>query len=196
MPRGFWGTLGDVGSELYWDSGYGTGTSLHTTTARYGNWVGQGWSGGSEIPDKVGALPPTDALDALAQAHDFGYAIADEAGRLYGEAERNRLLALADAIAYNEFQRLPQDPRAWVPPPSDLEAAARYRDRFPITMQGMAWSHDRAMRNAPPPTPQQAAALAADGQMGPAQLQAEVNRRVQVWNADRGRGMRSRGGWK
>lgn len=139
---------------------------------------------------KIGALPPIDALDALAQAHDMAYEIAEEAGRKYGEAEKNRLLAIADAIGLRDFQNLPKDPRDWVPRPTDLEAAARYRDRFPITMVGLGTSHTDSWLTGPDPTPAQAAALAADGRMGPAQLQAAAQARVQAWNRDRGKSMR------
>lgn len=148
------------------------------------------------MPDKVGALPPIDALDALAQQHDFAYAAAEEAGRLYGEAEKNRLLALADENAYLAFLMLPKDPKDWVPRPKDLEAAARYRDRFQIAMQSQAKDHQKARDNAPPPTPAQAAALAAAGQMSAEDLQAEADRRVQAWNVDRGKSMRANGEWK
>lgn len=172
-----------------------SGATMNATIARYGKWMGSGWSGGSET-SKVGALPPVDAMDALAQEHDFAYAIAEEAGRLYGEAEKNRLLALADANGYAAFQQLPKDPKDWVPPPPDLDEARRYRDRFPVTMQGLAMGHERDRKNSPPPTPEQAAALAARGPMDGAQLAAQARERVGAWAVDRGTSMRARNQWK
>jgi Flp pilus assembly pilin Flp len=168
----------------------------NATIARYGNWVGSGWSGGSEMPDKVGAQPPVDALDALGQAHDFGYAVAEEAGRLYGEAEKNRLLALADEIGYRAWQKLDPDPNKWVPRPKDIAAAKRYYDRFPAVMQGMAYKHEQDRLKADSPNAQQLAALKARGPRTAADLQREQNRRVQTWNKDRGTNMRAKGSWK
>ena len=163
---------------------------IDNTTARYGNWVGEGWWGGSEMPDKVGALPPIDALDALGQAHDMAYEIAEEAGKINGDAERYRLRKIADAIGYLAFQNLPQDPRDWVPPPSDLEKAAIYRDRFPITMKGLIAKNAKDEYLASKPTPEQAAALEKAGKLGPAELNAAAQARVQAWNKDRGQSMR------
>jgi hypothetical protein len=60
----------------------------------------------------------------------------------------------------------PPDPS--VAPAADPDKAAHFRDRFPITMQYMANNHERARRSAPPPTPAQAAALAARGPMSAA----------------------------
>jgi hypothetical protein len=170
--------------------------TFNSTSARYGQWVGGGWSGGSANPDKVGAMPPEDALDALGQAHDFGYAIAEEAGRLYGDAEKYRLMALADEIGYRAWQQLNPDPAKWVPPPKDLAAARTYYQRFPTVMQGMAAAHERSRRNSPPPTPAQLAALQARGPITAADLAGEQRRRVDSWSIDRGTRMRANNGWK
>ena len=66
---GFWG-------RLAFDTAVGEGDNRF----RYGNWYGPGWWGGSELSDRVGGLPPVDALDAVAQKHDFGYELAEELG--------------------------------------------------------------------------------------------------------------------
>lgn len=158
--------------------------------ARYGNWVGEGWWGASEMTDKVGAQPPIDALDRLAQEHDFAYGLAEEAGKKYGDAEKNRLLALADEASYRAFQNLPKDPADWKPPPTDLEAAARFRDRFPITMQGLAYTHETARKNAAPPTPQQARAMRERGSLNAAEFQVQARQRVDSWNRDQGQAIR------
>ena len=52
---GFWG-------RLAFDTAVGEGDNRF----RYGNWYGPGWWGGSELSDRVGGLPPVDALDAVA----------------------------------------------------------------------------------------------------------------------------------
>jgi len=189
-----WMTAGTA-HELWQDSGYGTGTSLHTTTARYGWWVGQGWSGGSST-DKVGAMPPEDALDALGQLHDFGYAIAEEAGAQYGEAEKYRLMTLADEIGYRMWEKLPKDPSKWVPPPKDLKKAQVFLDRFAFVMRHMANEHESARQKAPKPTPAQLAALQARGPITATDLAAEEKRRVQNWNRDRGINMRANNNWR
>jgi len=172
-------TAAELGSE-----------GIHPVVARYGNWVGEGWWGASTMPCQVGALPPTDPLDALGQEHDLCYDLADQAGEQYGEAEKCRQLSLCDENGYRAFQQLPHDPARWVPAPPDLGAARRFRDRFPITMQLLAYQHEQCRTKAPPPTPKQRAALVQRGPVNAADLRRMSRERIQSWNRDRGQRMR------
>lgn len=96
----------------------------------YGNWYGPGYWGGGRSATEPGSKQPVDALDAIAQRHDFAYQIAEEQGKIHGPAEEKRLKGLADAIAVRDSKRLPEDPRDWDPPASNPESADRYRDRI------------------------------------------------------------------
>lgn len=117
---GFWG-------RLTFDTAAGEGD----TRFRYGNWYGPGWWGGSELPDRVGGLPPVDALDAVAQKHDFGYQVAEELGA-GNRALEAHYKALADVIAVRDALALPDDPRRWNPPARDPALARRYRERIAL----------------------------------------------------------------
>jgi len=116
--RGFWG-------RLTFDTVVGEGDNRF----RYGNWYGPGWWGGSELSDRVGGLPPVDALDAVAQKHDFGYELAEEMGA-GNRALEAHYKALADVIAVRDALALPADPRRWSPPAKDPELARKYRERI------------------------------------------------------------------
>lgn len=155
----------------------GPETSL--VAPQYGNWFGAGWWGGSTLENRVGVLPPTDWLDAVGQKHDMGYQIAEEMGAVYGDAEKYRLMALADEIAARDTARLPDDPSKWVPPPSDIEEARRNRDRL---MEGFSQVHNRwsnllsGLNNLSP--------FQGTGPMTEKGLEFEQNRRVEKWNED------------
>lgn len=101
------------------------------TAIRYGNWYGPGWWGGSEDPKRCGMLPPIDALDKVAQKHDFGYQVAEEVGKHRPEIVAY-FKAVADAIAVRDAMALPADPRRWSPPAKDPALAKRHRDRLAI----------------------------------------------------------------
>ena len=115
---GFWG-------RLAFDTAAGEGDNRF----RYGNWYGPGWWGGSELPDRAGSLPPVDALDAVAQKHDFGYLVAERLGA-GNKALEAHYKALADVIAVRDARALPEDPRRWNPPPRDPVMARKYRERI------------------------------------------------------------------
>jgi hypothetical protein len=117
---GFWG-------KLAWDTAVGEGD----TRFRYGNWYGPGWWGGSELDNRVGALPPVDALDAVAQKHDFGYELAEKLGRHDPRLEAH-YKAIADAIAVRDTLQLPEDPRKWNPPAKDPVLARKYVERIAL----------------------------------------------------------------
>lgn len=117
---GFWGNLA-------WDTALGEGD----TRFRYGNWYGPGWWGGSELDNRVGTLPPMDALDAVAQKHDFGYEIAEKLGKHDPRLEAH-YKAIADAMAVRDTLQLPKDPRAWNPPAKDPALARKYVERIAL----------------------------------------------------------------
>lgn len=101
------------------------------TLIRYGNWFGPGWWGGSEDAVRVGPCPPVDPLDAVAQKHDFGYAVAEK----YGAARPSlisRYKSIADGIAVRDARSLPENPLFWSPRPKNPELARRYRDRISV----------------------------------------------------------------
>jgi hypothetical protein len=99
------------------------------TILRYGNWYGSGWWGGSSA-DKLGNNPPVDSLDAIAQTHDFTYQLAEQQGKIFGIAEEKRIKRIADYIAVCVAKTLPENPNQWSQPPSDINTAARFRDRM------------------------------------------------------------------
>jgi hypothetical protein len=136
-------------SQLAWDLGW-KGEDLDSVATRYGNWYGPGWWGGGVRDDRPGLRPPVDWLDACAQKHDFGYQIAEEYGKILGDAEKFRLMALADLIAARDAARLPDDPRDWVPPPTDIDAARRYRDRMVVGFSE-AWNRWNKLQSLPVP---------------------------------------------
>lgn len=172
-------SVGNMSTNQIWDM-FGS----------YGNWVGKGWWGGSRMADKVGALSPIDDLDALAQEHDFSYEIAEEAGKLYGDAEKYRLLALADQNSLDAFKRLPSNPTFWDKPPTDIDNANRFIARFPITMAGLGAKHEGSRLSSEQPTPDQIRKLKARGTISAAQLKALARQRVEAWEKDNGTSMR------
>jgi hypothetical protein len=99
------------------------------TIFRYGNWYGSGWWGGS-TDARLGNNPPVDSLDAIAQTHDFIYQLAEQQGKKYGIAEEKRIKSIADYMAVCVAKTLPENPNQWSKPPSDVDTAARYRDRM------------------------------------------------------------------
>ncbi len=101
------------------------------TTIRYGNWYGPGWWGGSEDPNRVGMLPPVDALDKIAQKHDFGYLVAEEIGKKHPHLVAY-YKAVADAIAVRDAMALPSNPALWRPIPKDLTLARRHHERIAV----------------------------------------------------------------
>jgi hypothetical protein len=116
----FWG-------KLAWDTAIGEGDNRF----RYGNWYGPGWWGGSELDNRAGALAPVDALDAVAQKHDFGYELAEKLGKHDPKLEAH-YKAIADAIAVRDTLSLPDDPRKWNPPAKDAQLARKYRERIAL----------------------------------------------------------------
>ena len=107
------------------------GLGVTGTGARYGNWLGPKWWGGSELEGRCGIMPPVDSLDALAQRHDMAYAVAEEQGRLHNsKAEEYRLKAMADHIAARDARNLDPDPTKWAHPPQDPDTASRYQARL------------------------------------------------------------------
>lgn len=103
-------------------------------TARYGNWVGEGWWGGSTSPTAPGMNPPVDDLDAVAQRHDFGYQIAEELGRGRPGVTGTYLL-MADIIAIRDALALDRDPAKWAHPPKDIERAKTFVKRLVIIFE-------------------------------------------------------------
>jgi hypothetical protein len=118
---GFWG-------RLTWDTVMG---GEGETRFRYGNWYGPGWWGGSELANRAGGLPPIDALDAVAQKHDFGYEIAESLGKGNKRLEAH-YKALADIIAVRDTLALSSDPTRWNPPARDPSLARKYRERIAL----------------------------------------------------------------
>ena len=171
-PKTKWGV-----SDMIYDLTWGQEDVKNAT--RYGNWYGPGWWGGSELDNRVGGLPPVDWLDACAQKHDMGYQVAEEYGKILGDAEKYRLMAIADEIAARDAARLPDDPRDWVPPPTNPEEARRYRDRLQVGF-GQYYNNVNKVRSLPPesvwyPVPNY-------GPLDAAGLEQEQQRRVNAWN--------------
>ena len=101
---------------------------------RYGYWVGRGWWGGSEDPNRPGMLAPVDDLDATGQKHDMGYQIAEELGRgREGVAETYMLIA--DLIAIRDALALDGNPSLWTHPAKDPVAAKMHVNRLVIIFQ-------------------------------------------------------------
>ena len=116
--------------DYAWDSFWTWGNQK--VTRRYGNWLGEGWWGGSELDDCVGLLPPIDDLDALAQQHDFGYAVAEKLGKGSPVLEAY-YKAMADTIAIEDTLKLPADTSKWKHPPKDPDMATTFMDRLTVS---------------------------------------------------------------
>lgn len=109
---------------------------------RYGNWVGPGWWGGSEMDSHPGMLAPVDDLDAVAQKHDFGYQVAEELGRGRPGVEASYKL-LADIIAIRETKALDSDPGRWAHPPKDVALARTFTNRLIISFEEWQTRYNR-----------------------------------------------------
>lgn len=173
----FWG-------KLTWDTVI---AAEGETRFRYGNWYGPGWWGGSELDSRAGALPPIDALDRVAQKHDFGYEIAEKLGR--GNKLEAHYKALADVIAVRDALALDSDPRRWDPPAKDPGLARKYLERialgFPNYQQRL-----NELKSAIPirfdPSNPDALDWYVDGKppLDENQLEALMKQRVDEWNQD------------
>lgn len=109
---------------------------------RYGNWLGQGWWGGSELDSRPGMSPPVDDLDAVAQKHDFGYQLAEELGRGRPGVEGAYKL-MADIIAIRDAMTLDSDPRRWTHPPKDPALALTFVNRLVIAFEEFQTRYNR-----------------------------------------------------
>ena len=172
---GFWG-------RLAFDTAVGEGDNRF----RYGNWYGPGWWGGSELSDRVGGLPPVDALDAVAQKHDFGYELAEELGA-GNRALEAHYKALADVIAVRDTLALPEDPRRWSPPAKDPELARKYRERialgFPNYQQRLNELKAVVPSRIDPSHPEALdSVLEGKKPIDAAELERRMNQRVRAWN--------------
>ncbi|MCP5537456.1 MAG: hypothetical protein H7A51_14635 [Akkermansiaceae bacterium] len=174
---GFWG-------KLTWDTVIaGEGE----TRFRYGNWYGPGWWGGSELSNRAGMLPPVDALDAVAQKHDFAYEIAEKLGRGNKQLEAH-YKALADVIAVKDTLALPSDPTKWKPPAKDPVMAAKYWERiakgFPNYQQRLNELKSLIPSRVDPSHPETLDWF-IDGKppLNEKQLSELVNARLKAWNA-------------
>jgi hypothetical protein len=175
---GFWG-------RLTWDTVMG---GEGETRFRYGNWYGPGWWGGSELDNRVGGLPPIDALDAVAQKHDFGYEIAETLGKGNKRLEAH-YKALADIIAVRDTLALSPDPTRWNPPARDPGLARKYRERialgFPNYQQRLNQLKAKVPSRIDPSHPA-ALDLLVDGKppLDDRKLEELIKNRVRSWNAD------------
>ncbi len=175
---GFWG-------KLTWDTVMG---GEGETRFRYGNWYGPGWWGGSELSNRVGGLPPIDALDAVAQKHDFGYEIAESLGKGNKKLEAH-YKALADIIAVRDSLALSPDPTQWKPPAKAPALARRYRERIALGFPNYQLRLNQVKAKIPSridPTQDEALDWLVNGKppLDEKQLEALMNKRVLNWNAD------------
>lgn len=171
----------DVLGKIFWDGYWGERTTLF----RYGNWYGPGWWGGSEDSSRVGMLPPIDALDMVAQRHDFGYQIAEELGK--GRPELvHYYMAMADGIAVRDAMALPSDPALWSPKPANVEQARVYRDRIAVGFRDF-WQNWNTLLSWKPttaldPTDPDELNMIVDGLLTPKQFEARARLLVRDWN--------------
>jgi hypothetical protein len=119
---------------------FGLGGS--NVAARYGNWLGPGYWGGSESSTRPGMSPPVDDLDAVAQKHDFGYQLAEELGKGRPGVEGTYKL-MADIIAIRDAMRLDSDPRRWAHPPKDPALASTFVRRMEISFEEFQTRYNR-----------------------------------------------------
>jgi len=103
---------------------------------RYGNWLGPGWWGGSELPNRAGMLPPVDDLDRTAQRHDYGYEIAEELGK-GRPGVTGTYMVIADLIAIRDTLMLDRDPRKWAHPPKNVELAETFVKRLVVSFEDL-----------------------------------------------------------
>ncbi len=109
---------------------------------RYGNWLGPGWWGGSELDSRAGMSAPVDDLDAAAQKHDFGYQLAEELGRGRPGVEGTYKL-MADIIAIRDAMRLDTDPARWAHPPKDPVLAQTFVKRLVISFEAFQTRYNK-----------------------------------------------------
>jgi hypothetical protein len=169
--------------QFIWDGTFaGEGRN---TIIRYGNWYGPGWWGGSEDPKRVGLLPPIDALDAIAQKHDFGYQVAEELGKGRPELE-SYYKAMADGIAVRDAMALPKDPALWSPPPNNIAQARVYRDRIAVGFKDLVQKWNALMAWKPTkrldPTDPEELNRILDGLLTDKQYEARALGLVRDWN--------------
>ena len=168
-------------AKFAWDYGF----EGWNTLIRYGNWYGPGWWGGSEDPKRVGLLPPMDALDAIAQKHDFGYQVAEELGKGHPELEAY-YKAMADGIAVRDAMALPEDPALWSPPPRDVAQARVYRDRIAVGFRDFVqkWNALKGWRptESLDPTDPDELNRILDGLLTDKQFEARALGLVRDWN--------------
>mgnify|MGYP001809745392 FL=1 len=153
---------------------------------RYGNWLGKGWWGGSELPDRPGMLPPIDDLDRTAQKHDFGYQIAEELGRGRPGVEGTYMM-IADIIAVRDTLLLDRDPAKWTHKPKDMEQARTFVKRLIISFQEfqMRYNKFRSMElGRDDLTDLETLDRMLDGLPDVAQFEALQRQRVRNWEKD------------
>jgi hypothetical protein len=95
----------------------------------YGNWYPE-LTVNEPDSKKSGNNAPVDSLDYIAQKHNFAYQIAEQQGKIYGIVEARRLKVIADYLLIRDAKALPENPKQWTKPPTDIKKAARYRDRM------------------------------------------------------------------
>lgn len=158
----------------------------YNATARYGNWVGEGWWGGSESSTRPGMLPPVDDLDRVAQRHDFGYQLAEELGRGRPGVTGTYML-LADIIAIRDTIALDRDPRKWAHPPRDAEQAKTFVKRLVIIFEDLQTRvnalHSKEMGRTDI-TDLETLDRVLDGLPEQAQFEAMQTQRVKQWERD------------
>lgn len=95
----------------------------------YGNWYPEPTA--NTIDSKQsGNNAPVDSLDYIAQKHNFAYQIAEQQGKIYGIIEEKRLKVIADYLLIRDAKALPENPKQWTKPPTDIKKASRCRDRM------------------------------------------------------------------
>lgn len=109
----------------------------------YGNWFGPGWWGGTRDTRGPGEKPPTDSMDEIAMAHDFGYQVAEEEGKKYGGFEEERLKSIADAIAAAQAKTL-----TWIHPPKKPALAEKNREIMIKTFETLSPLRQRYFEEA------------------------------------------------
>lgn len=155
------------------------------TLIRYGNWYGPGWWGGSEDPRRVGMLPPVDALDKIAQKHDFGYQLAEELGGSHPEIVAY-YKALADAIAVKDAQKLSTNPVLWSPPAKNIALARRYHQRIAVGFKDIVKNFNALLAAFPKKlygVDPEAMEIILNGRVSPDDFEARALRLVSNWES-------------
>lgn len=153
---------------------------------RYGNWLGPGWWGGSELDSRPGMLAPIDDLDRTAQRHDFGYQIAEELGRGRPGVEGTYRM-IADIIAIRDTLLLDRDPAKWAHPPKDVALARTFVQRLVISFD-YVWKRVNEFKSKELGRDDIADLdtlnRMLDGLPDVAKFEAEQRKRVRQWEAD------------